>query len=115
MALNLNKECKDKIKNKLQEHLPSIEINNKQFIDRGSTEGFIIANNVLPKHGPVREKLNSYIGELPLYDFLYGLLSKELNEEQTYDILTSRVSGPKQGAGYDDSKGNQTEWLRFEC
>jgi len=85
MALNLHKECKDKIKRRLKKHLPSIKITNKQYIKRESTAGFLIASNALPKHGPVFEKLNSYIGEWPLYDFLYGLLSKELNDEQVYD------------------------------
>ncbi len=50
-----------------------------------STVGFLIAGEPLPKHGSSIEKLESFIGERPFYDFLFGYLSKELQEQQDYD------------------------------
>lgn len=85
MTLNLHKGCKDKIKNKLVEKLPAIQINHKKYIKRESTSGLLSANDALPEHGPIIDSLNSYISEWPLYDFLYGYLSKELEEQQKYD------------------------------
>lgn len=64
--------------------MPTIEVNNKKFLKRESTAGFLIANESLPEHGPIIDELNSIIGEWPLYDFLYGYLSKELNDQQEY-------------------------------
>jgi len=85
MALNLHKGLKDKIKNKLVEQIPAIQINHKKFIKRESTSGLLSANEALPDHGPIIDSLNSYISEWPLYDFLYGYISKELEEKQKYD------------------------------
>lgn len=85
MSLKLHPDCKDRLKQELAEHLKCVDVKNKCFLDRASTAGFMLASNVLPKHGPITESLEAFIGEWPLYDFLYGYLSKELHEEQAYD------------------------------
>lgn len=92
MTLNLHNGCKDKIKNKLAEKLPAIQIANKKFINRESTSGLLSVNEALPEHGPIIDNLNFYISEWPLYDFLYGYLSKELDEQQKYDSKTELQS-----------------------
>ncbi len=69
----------------------NIEVNNKKFLNRESTSGFLIANDSLPKHGPIVDELNSIIGEWPLYDFLYGFISKELNDQQEYSFDEPRL------------------------
>lgn len=85
MTLNLHQGLKDRIKSQLVAQVPTIEVNNKKFLKRDSTGGFIIVNDALPEHGPIVDVLKSIIGEWPLYDFLYGFLSKELNDQQTFD------------------------------
>ncbi len=85
MGLNLHNNLKARLKEELAKQLPTIEVNNRSFLDRKTTAGFLLANEPLPKHGPITDRLESYIGEWPFYDFLYGQISKELNEEQQYD------------------------------
>lgn len=84
MPLNIHQGCRDSIKQKLIEHLPAVEVNNRKYLKRESTDGFLIANDSLPKHGTIVDELTSIIGEWPLYDFLYGFISKELNDQQKY-------------------------------
>src|SRR3990167_3309463 len=85
MPLNIHPDCKNRLKEELAKQLGTIKVNNKSFLDLQSTGGLILASNPLPKHGLILERLETYIGEWPLYDFLYGYLSKELHEEQEYD------------------------------
>ncbi|MDH3975512.1 MAG: HEPN domain-containing protein [Deltaproteobacteria bacterium] len=85
MTLKLHKDCKKRLKQKLEQQLVTIDVTNNQFIDRKSTNGFITAEEALPKHGHVKDQLESFIGEWPFYDFLYGFLSKELRDQQAYD------------------------------
>ena len=85
MPLNLHHGLKARLKEELEKQLPTVEVNNKSSLDRKTTGGFFMANGPIPEHGPITDRLNSYIGEWPFYDFLYGQISKELHEEQKYD------------------------------
>lgn len=85
MPLNLHKECRERIKQRLAEKLPSVEVTNKKYLKRESTAGILAVSEALPSHGEIVNVLHNIIGEWPLYDFLYGLLSKELNDNQKYD------------------------------
>jgi len=89
MPLNLHQGCKDRLKQLLVEQLPTVEVTNKKFIKKQSTTGFLTASEALPEHGPAIDSLQNYIGEWPFYDFLYGFLSKELNDDQAYDSSES--------------------------
>jgi len=85
MSLNLHPDCKARLKDELAGQLDTIEVKNKAFLDRQSTSGFLWASNALPKHGPIATELESFFGEWPFYDFLYGYISKELHEQQEFD------------------------------
>lgn len=60
-------------------------MSHRMFLDRKSTTFLILADQVLPKIGRIREDLERYIGELPVLEFVHEILSKELSEEQAYD------------------------------
>lgn len=85
MALKLHPECKARLERDLAEALPHVRVNNRKFLDRSSTYALFLPNTTLPDHGPLAKRLESYVGEWPFYDFLYGSLSKELYEEGDYD------------------------------
>ncbi|MDR4498436.1 MAG: HEPN domain-containing protein [Candidatus Scalindua sp.] len=89
MPLNIHPDCKRRLKEVLAKHLDTINIKNNFFLDRQSTDGLFEVSDILLKHGPIVERLESYIGELPLYEFLCSYLSKELTEEQEYNSSIS--------------------------
>ncbi len=92
MPLNIHQGCKDKIKAKLIELLPTIIVNNKRFVSRDTALNLLDTNDALPEHGSLVEKLHSIIGEWPIYDFVYSTLSKELQDNQTYDSSTPELN-----------------------
>ncbi len=94
MPLNIHPKCKARLKEELADQLETVSVNNKSYLDRQTTAGFFLASKPLPKHGPIIEQLESFIGEWPFYDFLYGFLSKRLHEESEYDseVSTSKLT-----------------------
>lgn len=92
MTLNLHQGCKDRLKQLLSENLTSVKVTNKKYIKKASIRGFLTVSEALPEHGPTINKLQTYIGEWPFYDFLYGLLSKELYDKQSYDSSSSLLN-----------------------
>jgi len=85
MSLNLDPKCKERLIDKVAELLPNIIVQNNMFIDRESTGAFASVEPILPQKGPVRDKLNQYIGDVPLLKFLTDYLTQELYENQKYD------------------------------
>src|SRR5262245_16102257 len=84
MPIDLHPDCKARIKQELAKHLHTVTVKNRYFLDRPSTEAFFRASQPIPGHGPVAKELERYIGEWPLYDFLYGVISQELREKDEY-------------------------------
>lgn len=58
------------------------------FIDRKSAIWLMLAEAILPERGPTRDNLAQYIGETPVFEFVYEVLAKELHENQKYDSET---------------------------
>lgn len=85
MSLGLHPDCLSRLKHKIAEQLGNIDVQNKMFLERKSSARFFDAEDVLPKTGRIREKLEQYISETPLFDFLWEFLSQELTENQKYD------------------------------
>lgn len=85
MALDLHAKCKERLVEKIAEQLPNISVQNNMFIDRKSAILLVLAESVLPERGPAKDKLEQYIGEAPIFEFIYEFLAKELNENQKYD------------------------------
>ena len=88
MSLHLHEKCKARLVEVIGELLPNILVQNNMFIDRKSAIMLIRAESVLPEFGPIKESLEQYIGETPVFDFLYEFLGKELHENQKFGLET---------------------------
>jgi hypothetical protein len=86
MSLNLHPECKARLIKVIASQLPNMVIKNRIFLDQKSVMGLIDAESILPQTGGVKEALNNYISESPVFDFVYDSLSKELYELQKYSL-----------------------------
>lgn len=85
MALQIHKNCREQLVRKLSEGLSRIQVKNRMFLERNSISTLFEMESTLPIKGPIRSNLEEYIGETPIYDFLYETLSRELHENQKYD------------------------------
>lgn len=85
MSLDIHPECKKRILEIVAEQLPHIVVNNKMFLERESCIRLVSVEESLPKKGLLKDQLEKYINEFPLYEFLNEALSKELYETQKYD------------------------------
>ncbi len=85
MTLNIHPDCKKRLIEKLAEALASARVNNKSFLNRKSLYPILAIESILPRSGQIRDELEKFIGESPLFDFVYGKLSRELNENEQYD------------------------------
>lgn len=80
MPINLHDECKVRLKEQLSLVLAEARLKNLLFIDPSSL--YEVRNiKSIPKNGDIREKLESYISENPLFDFIYESLSKKVYED----------------------------------
>ena len=85
MPINLHEGCKTRLKERLSEALTNAKVNNLSFVNRQSLFEVLEQESVLPTTGNVRDELESYISESPFFDFVYGSLSKKINEGQQYN------------------------------
>ena len=85
MPLNLKPTLKTELEKALISGLELTKVNWDTFLDQQSTIGLLIPNVKLPQEGKLHKKLNKYIGEWPLADFLVETLGRELYEENAYN------------------------------
>lgn len=85
MPLNLHPKCIKILKQGLEDGFDQVTVKRNMFIDRESLVDIFLLDKALPSSGPVHEILNSIISEHPLFDFIYGYLSKELFEKDEHD------------------------------
>lgn len=85
MALELHKQCRERLVEKVSEVLGRVKVQNHMFLERRSTVSLFLAEEVLPGTGPLKKRMDQYVSETPLYDFLYETLSRELYEQQEFD------------------------------
>lgn len=85
MAVNLHQQCKERLKQRLAEALEFVKVKNCSYIDIYSLRRVLLIEDTLPSNGDQKDLLESYISERPLFDFVYGYLTKEINESQEYD------------------------------
>jgi hypothetical protein len=88
MSLGLDPQCQKRLAEKIAEELPNVNVENRMFLERHSALELLSSEPVLPQTGPLKDRLKQYIGETPIFDFLYGSLSRELYEKQKYDLET---------------------------
>ena len=85
MSLGLHPECEKRIIKILSEQLPNVRVRNKVLLEPESVYGLSnTAEQSLPQN--IKNQLEQqYIGEIPLFNFIYETLSRELRETQKYD------------------------------
>lgn len=103
MTIELHTECKKRILEIVTEQLPHVIVNNNMFLDRKSSYRLFLAEDSLPKKGALKNQLEKYIGEFPLFEFLSESLSRELYENQKYDS-NSPSAKLTEINGYEDSE-----------
>jgi hypothetical protein len=67
------------------ENLADVRVNNDMVLDFQSMMGLVATDEILPETGGLRDKLNRYIGELPLFTFIFETLTRDLYENGTYN------------------------------
>lgn len=88
MSLGLRQECQKRLCEVLSQQLPQVVVEHGNLLQRRSTDGLRLGESLIPKSGPVRQKLHQYISETPVYDFVCETLSKELQETRPYESET---------------------------
>jgi hypothetical protein len=85
MSINLHDGCKQRLKSQLSIVLADVRLRNLSFVERSSLYRIFDLESILPNTGNIKYELESYISESPLFDFVYGELSKVANEIGEYD------------------------------
>ena len=103
MTIELHPECKKRILEIVTEQLPHVVVSNNMFLERRSSYRLFLVEDTLPTKGVIKNQLENYIGDFPLFEFLSDTLSKELYENQKYD--SDRPSAKlTEIEGYEDSE-----------
>ncbi len=84
MSLGLHEKCLQRLSERIAERLPNIEIKNRMFLEYWSVM-LGGAADTLPQSKQFKDTLEQYIGEMPVQDFVYETVSRELRETQKYD------------------------------
>lgn len=85
MSVGLHEKCQQCLSEKIAEHLPQVKVRNRMFLERRSAVMLLQAESILPQSGAIKHRLELYISERPVFDFIYETLSRELQENQQYD------------------------------
>lgn len=85
MAINLHDGCKQRLKSQLSIVLADVRLRNLSFVERSSLYRVFDLESILPNSGNIKSELESYVSESPLFDFVYGELSKIANDIVEYD------------------------------
>lgn len=85
MAINLHDGCKQRLKSQLSIVLADVRLRNLSFVERSSLYRVFDLESILPNTGNIKSELESYVSESPLFDFVYGELSKIANDIVEYD------------------------------
>lgn len=89
MPINIDAQRKKKLQAGIQPAIEAATVQGRQFLNSDLGAALDDINVLLPQSGPIRDRLRSYIGEEPMYDFVYGQLAQELSN-QTFKINDKR-------------------------
>lgn len=92
MSIGLHQNCLQSLSEKIAEQLPEISVQNRMFLERWSMVYLRRVESTLPQNGSIKDKLEQYISETPVSDFVYETLSKELHQGHKYDSETAAIS-----------------------
>ncbi len=85
MALGLHPECQRRLADAIAGCLPELLLQNRRFLQMESTGCLKSLDDILPKTGDIRSRVEQYVSEEPVSDFLIGTLSRELYTSQEFD------------------------------
>jgi len=85
VTLGLHEKCKERLVEVLSEQLPKVLVSRRMFLDRRSAILLFLAEDVIPRTGAIKRNLEHYIGESPVFDFVYEVISQDLHENQKFD------------------------------
>lgn len=86
MPIEIHQACIKRLQEKLEISLKEIKVKNNMFIDQESLDSIFSLDKILPSNENVRKKLDFFIGEHPLFNFVFGSLSKELLERDNFKL-----------------------------
>jgi hypothetical protein len=101
MSLGLHINCRQRLIEKIAELLPQVKVQNRMFLEQESTMILRLVEPILPQNRQLTERLEQYISETPIFDFVREKLSQELLENQQYDSESS-VLPLNEIAGYNE-------------
>jgi hypothetical protein len=84
MSLGLNQNCQNRLVESLADRLQDVRIENGVFLDIGSMMRILDPEKILPQTGPQKDALNKYIGDTPLFDFVFETISRDISENGKY-------------------------------
>ncbi|MEW6613991.1 MAG: hypothetical protein AB1401_00745 [Thermodesulfobacteriota bacterium] len=85
MALGLHQGCISQLIKSVAENLTHIRVNKGIYLDTDTILGLDAVDEILPKTGKLRDKLDQYAGESPLFDFIYETITRDIGESGTYN------------------------------
>jgi hypothetical protein len=91
MSLGLHPNCLQSLSEKIAKRLPEIRVQNKMFLESWSAGNLRNVESTIPQTGSIKEKLEQYIGEAPVSDFVYETISKELHQGQQFDSESASI------------------------
>ncbi len=101
MSLGLHEKCQAQLREKIAACLPEIRAIHRMFIEPSSVSRLRKVEGSLPQ-GEIRRKLERYISEAPIFDFVSGRLSRELDQGQKYDSSSADGFPLTELEGYAD-------------
>lgn len=78
MAISLHPQCRKRLTEIVASVLAEMQTQNGMFVDVTAIPEFIAADKVIPATGPVRNNLNTFVGEQPILSFVLSEVNDEL-------------------------------------
>lgn len=85
MSLELNQNCQNRLVESIAEQLRTVMVNNEVYLDTRSMGGILDCEQKLSRTEKQKRFLEKYIGDTPLYDFIFETLSRDINENGEYN------------------------------
>jgi hypothetical protein len=101
--IQLHPDCRARLIETIADAIPSIVVNNGMFINYPSSTKLVIADNVIPTRGKVRDQLTTYVNETPVSTFIVDQFRSELLQLNQYQQDRPSMNLTEIG-GYEDPK-----------
>ena len=85
MPIGLHERCLDRLRQGLADLIPEFKLQNGWNLDRASLSGVLQLETSLPNNAELKATLERYVNETPLFDYVYGAISKELYDLEEFD------------------------------